>query len=96
MAEAGLYFAGKASWFNSGVTYTSPIQERCQKNYIILMTDGEPTQDDDSKLRTGAYINGDYIADEDGDGSSGKLDDVTKYLYDKDVRSDMGITGRIV
>jgi len=91
-AEAGLYYAGKASWFNSG-TYTSPIENRCQKNYIILMTDGEPTMDDDSKLRTGAYINGDYIADYDGDGSSGKLDDVTKYLYDNDIRSDLGIAG---
>ncbi|MFH1718461.1 MAG: vWA domain-containing protein, partial [Planctomycetota bacterium] len=93
LAEAGLYFAGKASWFNSGVTYTSPIQYRCQKNYIIIMTDGEPTQDDDSKLRTGAYINGDHIADYDSDGNSGKLDDVAKYLYDNDIRSDLGTSG---
>ena len=50
LAEAGLYFAGKDSWFNSGVTYTSPMQERCQKNYIIIMTDGQPTEDIDSKL----------------------------------------------
>ncbi|MBN2687358.1 MAG: VWA domain-containing protein, partial [Deltaproteobacteria bacterium] len=68
LAEAGLYFAGMSSWFNSGVTYTSPMQERCQKNYIILMTDGEPTQDNDSKLSSGTYINGDTIGDYDGDG----------------------------
>ncbi len=92
-SEAGLYYAGKTSWFNSGVTYTSPIENRCQKNYIILMTDGEPTEDSDSRLITGAYINGDHIADYDGDGSSGKLDDVTKYLYDNDIRSDLGIPG---
>ena len=93
LAEAGLYFAGKASWYNSGVTYTSPIQERCQKNYIIFMTDGDPTNDNNGLLTTGTYINGNKIADYDGDGSSGKLDDVSKYLYDNDLRSDMGIPG---
>ncbi len=49
LAEAGLYFAGMNSWYNSG-TYTSPMQERCQKNYIIIMTDGQSTQDRDSRL----------------------------------------------
>ena len=67
LAEAGLYFAGKPSWFNSGVTYTSPMQQRCQKNYIILMTDGEPTKDRHHKLYDTAYINGDLIGDQDGD-----------------------------
>jgi type IV pilus assembly protein PilY1 len=28
LAEAGLYFAGMQSWFNSGVHYTSPMQQR--------------------------------------------------------------------
>ncbi len=94
LAEAGLYFAGKSSWYNTGVTYASPIQERCQKNFIILMTDGEPTQDRDSKLTSGTYINGDTIGDYDGDGSdpgsysdngSDYLDDVAKYLYENDI-----------
>jgi len=84
MAEAGLYFAGKTGWFES-VTYTSPILYRCQKNYIILMTDGDPTRDDDSKLVSGNYINGNKIADYNGDGSSGKLDDVSAYLFQEDL-----------
>ena len=59
LAEAGLYFAGKPSWFNTsgfpagtytGGHYVSPMQESCQKNYIILMTDGEPTKDRHHKL----------------------------------------------
>jgi type IV pilus assembly protein PilY1 len=70
MAEAGLYFAGKPSWFNTGVTYTSPMQQRCQKNYIILMTDGEPTIDRHHKLYDTPYINGDLIGDQDGDHSA--------------------------
>ncbi|TFG43442.1 MAG: hypothetical protein E4H48_02400, partial [Syntrophobacterales bacterium] len=90
LAEAGLYCAGKPSWFNSGVTYTSPMTTNkdaagnllppmpCQKNYVILMTDGEPTYDGDTnaytdgrvtKLVGGTYINGDTIGDYDGDGS---------------------------
>ncbi|MDD5724080.1 MAG: PilC/PilY family type IV pilus protein [Syntrophales bacterium] len=99
LAEAGLYFAGKQSWFNSGTTYTSPMQERCQKNYIILMTDGAPTMDNHSKLTSGIYINGDTIGDYDGDGhdpgsyesyGTDYLDDVAKYLYENDCNPSLG------
>ena len=90
------------SWYNSGVTYTSPMQQRCQKNYIILMTDGEPTKDRDHRLYDTAYINGDIIGDQDGDHNGGSefdsyadsgsdyLDDVAKYLHDKDCNPTMG------
>lgn len=50
------YFAGMPSAYrklpatmpyapNDSLRYTSPIQYRCQRNYIIAVTDGEPTQD---------------------------------------------------
>lgn len=102
LAEAGLYFAGKRSWYNGTLTYTSPMQQRCQKNYIIIMTDGEPTQDRDSRLYSSPYINGDIIGDYDGDHGGGLefdsfpsngshyLDDVAKYLYDNDCNPAMG------
>jgi len=99
LAEAGLYFAGMESWFNSGVTYTSPMEERCQKNYIILMTDGYSTQDRNSKLTSGSYINGDTIGDYDQDGNdpgsydsygSDYLDDVAGYLYERDCNPTLG------
>ncbi len=99
LAEAGLYFAGEESWFNAGVTYTSPMQERCQKNYIIIMTDGQPTQDKNSKLTSGSYINNDIIGDYDNDGGdpgsypddgSDYLDDVAKYLYENDCHPTLG------
>jgi type IV pilus assembly protein PilY1 len=116
LAEAGLYFAGKKSWFNdsSGYNsncdqhgndcyqYTSPMQYRCQKNYIILMTDGDSTQDRDSRLTSGTYINGDTIGDYDNDGEdpgsysdngSDYLDDVAKYLYENDINPDLGDPG---
>ncbi len=99
LAEAGLYFAGKTSWFNTNTTYTSPIEHPCQKNYVILVTDGAPTRDDNIKLTTEAYINGDLIGDQDGDGrdpgtyenrGTDYLDDVAYYLRTRDLRSDLG------
>jgi len=88
--EAGLYFQGAASEFNSGVTYTSPITDWCQKNYVIIITDGLSTKDRNPILTT-IGNNGDT----DGDGTdpgtyaddgSDYLDDVAKYLYDLDAR----------
>lgn len=102
LAEAGLYFAGKASWFNSGVSYTSPITQVCQKNYIILVTDGEPTQDINTRLWQTVYMNGKVIGDYDRDGedftstgaivrlaSDGSLllDDVAKFLFTEDIHT---------
>jgi type IV pilus assembly protein PilY1 len=117
LAEAGLYFAGKTSWYNGSsgsydstcdsngtgcIQYTSPMQYRCQKNYVILMTDGASTQDISSKLSSGTYINGDTIGDYDNDGNdpgsygsdgSDYLDDVAKYLYENDLNSSLGTSG---
>jgi type IV pilus assembly protein PilY1 len=95
--EAGLYFKGAASYFNSGVTYVSPIEYSCQRNYVIIITDGLSTQDRNSILATA-------IGDRDGDrrepigapndphypdNGSDYLDDVARYLYDTDLRSDL-------
>lgn len=97
--EAGLYFRGGASYFNSGVVYTSPIQFHCQKNYVIIITDGDSTRDRNSILTTA-------VGDQDGDGrepgganevhylvdgqdmlGTDYLDDVAQYLYETDLSS---------
>ena len=44
LAEAGLYFAGQRSFFWN-TQYTSPIENECQYNNIILMTDGFSSMD---------------------------------------------------
>jgi type IV pilus assembly protein PilY1 len=90
--EAGLYFKGANSYFNSGVAYSSPIGSWCQKNFIILMTDGIPNKDLNPVLTT---IGNGGDVDMDGndpgiyalDGSD-YLDDVAKYLYDTDLIDD--------
>lgn len=43
--EVTRYFRSMTSQYNSGVTYTSPIQYRCQQNFVIVITDGYPTED---------------------------------------------------
>jgi type IV pilus assembly protein PilY1 len=94
--EAGLYFKGANSYFNkdaSGnpIKYTSPVQYWCQKNYVIIITDGESTKDRNSILSTA-------VGDTDGDGrepgganevpydteGSDYLDDVAQILQDTD------------
>lgn len=90
--EAMRYFQGGATAFSNtvGVTsgnYTSPIQASCQKNYIIIVTDGMATKDDNTVLKS-ICTNGDC----DGDGKepgdlTHSLDDVAKYLYETDLNT---------
>jgi len=99
--ETGLYFKGAQSHFNkdaSGnpIQYASPVQYYCQKNYVIIITDGESTKDKNSILSTA-------VGDTDGDGrepgganevpydtdGSDYLDDVAKILQENDFNSEM-------
>jgi type IV pilus assembly protein PilY1 len=94
--EAMRYFRGGQSAFGNtiGLTggyYTTPIIANCQKNYVIVVTDGMANADDDPVLRT-ICNNGDC----DGDGQEPGnldhiLDDVAKYMYDHNLIS--GATG---
>jgi len=74
--EAGAYFQGKPSPFN-GISYTSPVQYYCQKNYVLIISDGVATKDSDSKFTS-------TVGDQDNDNKI-ELDDVAKYLYNIDM-----------
>jgi type IV pilus assembly protein PilY1 len=81
----------------------SPVQYACQKNFVILITDGEPTKDDfdvSSPTNTAnGYANfanliGNFNVDgetETGAPNEGTyyLDDIAKYMHDKDFRPDL-------
>jgi type IV pilus assembly protein PilY1 len=72
MYEAARYYRGEEwyfgndSWPNSSVsdsrqgvastTYKSPIEESCQKNHIILLTDGEPSWDTNANSRVRSLV----------------------------------------
>ncbi len=68
----------------TGMTYykrtdaSAPIQAPCQKSFVVIVTDGLPTSDTQ-------FPN--YISDVDHDGY--RLDDVAKYMYRNDMRTDM-------
>jgi type IV pilus assembly protein PilY1 len=67
--EAGIYYKGGSSYFNHGVVYTSPIQYSCQRNYVIIITDGDSTQDQNPILKTITNgFPGKSNGDMDGDG----------------------------
>lgn len=95
--EVTRYFRGLGSYYNSGVSYTSPIQYRCQKNFTVVITDGLPTYDatfptndpDDPDQRLPDW---DGVAN-DGPGTSSStegealyLDDIAKFGRDIDMR----------
>jgi len=77
---------------------TSPIQNKCQQSFIIFITDGLPWYDNDWSVVTdviGDYDNDGessdrkYVGDSGDDGETTYLDDVAKYLYENDMRSDL-------
>ncbi len=106
--EGMRYYSGAATAFpsqNGSITYTSPIQASCQKNYVVLVTDGMSTQDRDNVLRT-ICNNGDCNADGHEpandpsksypDQGSDYLDDVAKYLHDNDMSTAYSGTQNVI
>ena len=49
------YFKGEAD-YRSGVSYTSPIQDYCQKNFIVYVTDGLPSVNETGTAGTAASL----------------------------------------
>ena len=68
-------------------TYLSPVTEPCGKNFIILLTDGEPTDDDGAVSRIQALPDFDTVVGPtcDGTGDGQCLDDLAAYLLGRDV-----------
>ncbi len=67
---------------NTGV-YKSPLTESCEKNFVVLLTDGLPTADNSANTEIETLIGGTC----DGSGNGRCLDDLTEYMYENDVRS---------
>jgi len=81
----------------------SPVEFSCQKNFVIIITDGEPTRDDfdidptttalgfDSYGKLIGNFNPDAEVEVPGDTSESAyyLDDIAKYMHETDFRPDM-------
>jgi type IV pilus assembly protein PilY1 len=63
-------------------TYQSPLTVSCQKNFIVLLTDGEPTADNSANPEIQA-LTGATCA---GTGDGRCLEEIAEYMYENDVR----------
>ena len=101
LLEAWFYFKGDNKCYGGSGTYPSPIQYRCQKNFVILVTDGEPYHD---KLNEGCASS--YKQNWDGDSEDEQgdtspmgyryLDDIAYYMYNNDARGDLDETQNVI
>ncbi len=81
---------------DGGDNYLSPVPANalsCQKNFIVLLTDGEPTRDNSADAKVAALtppsfesVTGRTACD--GSGAGRCLDDVAEYLHDGDLNDD--------
>lgn len=62
--------------------YKSPLETSCQKNFIVLLTDGIPTADNSADPEIQALI-GRSCA---GTGGGRCLEEVARYMYENDIR----------
>lgn len=71
--------------------YRSPITEPCGKNFIILLTDGEPMGDDSADAKIAALPGFANVvgAGCDGSGEGHCLDDMAAYLAGKDLNDSL-------
>ena len=119
MYEAGLYYMGGSvdygdvgdpdlSIANSRMganpaAYDSPIDFGCQKNFVVMLTDGEPTRDvgadvDIEGLTGFAAATGAATCDANGgnNGNGDCLDDMAQYLFETDLSGGIADTQNVI
>lgn len=76
-------------------SYVSPIDYQCQKNFVVLLTDGEPTYDDGADTEIESLPNFRTITGL-ARCSGNCLDELAQYLYKKDQRTDLNDTQNVI
>ncbi len=66
---------------NAGI-YQSPLTISCQRNFIVLLTDGIPTADNSANAEIQALIGGTCA----GAGDGRCLEEIAAYMYNNDIR----------
>jgi len=75
---------------NTGI-YQSPLTISCQKNFIVLLTDGLPTADNSANTEIQALIGGSCA----GSGDGRCLEEIAKYMYENDLRPTLADTQNV-
>lgn len=88
--EITRYFRGMKGIWGSKPNFTSPVQYRCQKNFTVIITDGQPTRDGfEGRDISGDTINGipKTLPDWNEDGSEFYLDDIAEFAWELDMKT---------
>lgn len=93
------YFEGKSPFLSptwrqdseamDGGRFKSPIDLECQANYVVLLTDGEPTRDTNHNSTMAAELGI-------NDCSGNCLDEIAEYMYENDLSDAYEGTQRLV
>jgi type IV pilus assembly protein PilY1 len=68
-------------------TYKSPLLESCQRNFIVLLTDGLPTADGASNTAIQTLIGGNCAYPTSESSTGGRcLEEIAEYMYENDLR----------
>lgn len=105
--DAGAYFKGVYPVIYNQGSFASPIAYTCQKNYVIVLTNGDTDLDNNPKLYQATALG--TVGDYDADGAEGSpppitaygtgthfMDDVAKFIYENDMSSSLSGTQRVV
>lgn len=101
LSETWRYFQGVKKCYGGSGNYQSPIQYWCQKNFVVIITDGEPWADRMSKSCTAPPAKSNWDGDSEvEEPSSGQysyryLDDIAYYMYNNDARSNLDDTQNV-
>ncbi len=103
LSETWLYFRGDSKCYGGNGNYQSPIQYNCQKNFVVIITDGEPWADEMTEsCATSMKSNwdGDSEVEEPANDSTHwysyrYLDDIAYYMYNNDARSNLDDTQNV-
>ena len=107
MYEAALYYSGLPQQYGGLLwtdpdawlttlppVYKQPAEYACAKNFIVLITDGEPTMDRDAYYRVGTLPDFSSVMGRTGctgtDYDGACLEDITEYLGKADINPDRG------
>jgi len=88
----GTWLAATVDATNNDGTYESPFRYGCQKAYIIIVTDGGPTNDDNADANIHALTGTSSCAYNSSDPKTSCLKDLAGWMYGNDVNS--SLTGR--
>ncbi len=75
--------------------YKSPIEFQCQKNFVILLTDGDPTYDTDADTAIKALPGFSTVTGA-ASCNGNCLDELTQYMYTQDCSSSLSDTQKVI